>query len=73
MQLVAVNGLAYKPERLKAAITAAKSGAATIQLLVKDAEHYRTVSIAYKGGLRYPKLERVDGSEDRLGGLLGRR
>jgi len=73
VQLVAVNGLAYKPERLKAAITAAKSGAAPIQLLVKDAERYRTVAIAWTGGLRYPKLERIDGVEDRLTQVLAPR
>ena len=54
-KLVAVNGLAYEADRLKAAITEAKSGASPIQLLVKDGDHYRTVAIAYKGGLRYPE------------------
>jgi len=73
VQLVAVNGLAYKAERLKAAITGAKSGAAPIQLLVKDGERYRTVSIAYTGGLRYPQLERIDGVPDRLTTLLAPR
>ena len=72
-QLVAVNSVAYKPERLKAAITEAKSGSAPIQLLVKDGDRYRTVSIAYKGGLRYPKLERIDGVEDRLTTVLSPR
>jgi predicted metalloprotease with PDZ domain len=73
VQLVAVNGLAYKAERLKAAITAAKSGASPIQLLVKDAERYRTVAIPWKGGLRYPRLERIDGVEDRLTQVLAPR
>jgi predicted metalloprotease with PDZ domain len=66
LQLVAVDGLAYKPERLKAAITAAKTSKAPIQLLVKEGETFRTVSIAYGGGLRYPTLERIEGTEDRL-------
>jgi len=70
VQLLAVDGLAYKPERLSAAITAAKSGKAPIQLLVKDGDHYRTVAIDYSGGLRYPKLERLEGVEDRLTTLL---
>ena len=73
VQLVAVNGLAYKAERLKAVITEAKSGSAPIQLLVKDGDHYKTVSVAYTGGLRYPKLERIDGTEDRLTPLLAPR
>ena len=73
LQLVAVDGLAYKPERLKAAITAAKTSKAPIQLLLKDGDHYRSVSIAYSGGLRFPKLERIDGTEDRLTKLLSPR
>lgn len=70
VELIAVNGIAYKAERLKEAITAAKSGSAPIQLLVKDLDHYKTVSINYSGGLRYPKLERIEGTEDRLTTLL---
>ena len=64
--LIAVDGRAYKAERLKAVITEAKTSKAPIQLLVKDGEVYKTVSIAYHGGLRYPKLERIDGTEDQL-------
>jgi predicted metalloprotease with PDZ domain len=70
VRLIAVNGLAYKADRLKAAITEAKTGGAAIQLLVKDGDHYRTVPITYTGGLRYPKLERIEGTEDRLTQVL---
>jgi hypothetical protein len=30
-----------------------------IDLLVKQGETYRTVRIDYRGGTRYPKLERI--------------
>ena len=73
VQLVAVDGLAYKAERLKAAITAAKASKAPIQLLVKDGDHYKTVAITYTGGLRYPTLERIEGTEDRLTQVLAPR
>ena len=73
VQLIAVNGRAYKAERLKAAITAAKTGQAPIQLLVKDGDVYKTVSIPYHGGLRYPTLERIEGTEDRLTQVLAPR
>jgi len=69
-QLIAVDGRAYKAERLKEAITAAKTSKAPIQLLVKDAEVYKTVPIAWSGGLRYPKLERIPGAEDGLTTVL---
>jgi predicted metalloprotease with PDZ domain len=57
-QIVAVNGTAYSAEGLKRAIAAAKDGAA-LELLVRRGERFQTVSIAYKGGLRWPWLERA--------------
>jgi predicted metalloprotease with PDZ domain len=69
VQLLAVNGIAYKAEKLQDAITAAKDGA-PIELLVKDNDRYRTVKVEWRGGLRYPKLERIEGKPDRLSVLL---
>jgi signal transduction histidine kinase len=43
---------------LKNAIKASRDGA-PIDLLVKQGETYRTVRIDYRGGTRYPKLERI--------------
>lgn len=73
LTVVAVNSRAYKPELLKAAITANKQGQAPIELLLREGELFRTVRIDYRGGLRYPTLERLPGVEDRLGAILGRR
>jgi len=69
MQIIAVNGDAASPNRLGAAITAAKDTTTPISLIVKDGERYRTVEIPYHGGLRYPHLERIAGTPDRLGDL----
>lgn len=66
MSVLAVNDLAYKAERLEAAVRANTKGEAPIRLLVKDGERYRTVTIDWRGGLRYPRLERIDGAADRL-------
>ncbi len=68
--VVAVDGEAYSDSRLKSAITRAKGGKKPIQLIVKDGERYRIVDIAWNGGLRYPRLERIEGTPDRLGDLL---
>ena len=57
-KVLAVNGIAYNIDRLKHAITASKDGQSLIELLVQDGEHFRTVSINYDGGLRYPHLQR---------------
>ncbi|CAN5401016.1 M61 family metallopeptidase [soil metagenome] len=69
-KLLAVDGFAYKPERLKAAITAAKTSKAPIVLLMKDGDYYKTRTISYSDGLRYPRLERIEGTEDKLSSLL---
>lgn len=71
--LLAVNGRAYKAPLLKEAITANKGGAAPIELLLREGDRFRSVRIDYRGGLRYPRLERVAGTEDRLSGVLARR
>lgn len=69
MSVVAVNDHAYKPERLEAAVRANRDGSASIRLLVRDGELYRSIAIDWRGGLRYPRLERVPGVPDRLGAL----
>jgi len=66
VQILAVNGLAYKGERLSSAITANKGGKAPITLIVKDGELIHSVQIDYQGGLRYPRLERIEGKPDLL-------
>jgi hypothetical protein len=60
-QIVAVNGITFDIEDLKRAITDAKQTGDAIEILIKDGDRYRTVSIEYRDGLRYPHLER-DGS-----------
>jgi predicted metalloprotease with PDZ domain len=71
--LVAVNSRVFSPEVLRDAIAAAKGGNAPIELLVKHGEWYRTIRIDYHGGLRYPRLERIAGTPDRLGAILAPR
>ena len=65
-EIVAVNGDTFSPEGLIDAIKAAKTDKAPITLLVKSGTHFRTVSIPYHDGLRYPHLERLDNTPDRL-------
>jgi predicted metalloprotease with PDZ domain len=64
--IVAVNNRVYKPEVLKAAVKAAKGSAAPIELLVRKGNNLRTISLDYHDGLRYPRLERIPGTPDRL-------
>ena len=68
--LIAVNGREYRSDRLKTAILLAKLNKEPIELLVKNLDRYKTVRIAYYDGLKYPALQRVDRTEDRLAGIL---
>ena len=68
--LLAVNGRAYKPEVLREAVTAAKDGKEPIQLLVKKGNLYQTYALDYHGGLKYPRLERIQGTPDRQEAIL---
>lgn len=71
-QIIAVNGETYSADRLKAVIKAARDGG-PIELIVKAGEKYKVVRIDWKGGLRYPRLERIEGTPDRLGDILSPR
>jgi predicted metalloprotease with PDZ domain len=64
--IVAGNNKVLKPEVLKAAVKASKENKAPIELLVKKGNNLRTISLDYHGGLRYPRLERINGTPDRL-------
>jgi predicted metalloprotease with PDZ domain len=68
--ILAVNGAAYKAEVLRAAVTAAKTSDKPIELLVKKGSKYRTILLDYHGGLKYPRLERIADTPDRLQAIL---
>ena len=70
MEIVAVNGRAASPSAISEAITAAEDPNTAVELILKDADRYRTVRIDYHDGLRYPRLERIAGTPDRLGDIL---
>ena len=70
-KLIAVNGLVFDDsDQLADAITHAKGGKEPIELLLRDGKHFRDVKIDYHGGLRYPHLERIPGTPDRLDDIL---
>ncbi len=71
--LVAVNGQNFTTDLLKDAIAAAKGNNAPIQLLLKYQGGYRTVSVDYHGGLRYPHLVRIEGTPDYLSQIIAAR
>jgi len=70
MQLQAVNDQKYTPAGLREAIVAAEKTAEPIKLLLKRGDQFVTISLDYHGGLRYPHLERVESTPDRLDAIL---
>ncbi len=69
-EITAVNGVEFDADELKDAISDAKTDKAPIQLLIKNNGAYRTVSIPYHDGLRYPHLERLPNTPALLDALI---
>jgi|CXWL01.1.fsa_nt_gi predicted metalloprotease with PDZ domain len=72
-QVIAVNDVAYSNDALRRAISAAVDSPEPIRLLVKNGDQFRTVSLDYHDGLRYPRLERIPGTPDRIGAIFAPR
>jgi predicted metalloprotease with PDZ domain len=70
MQLQAVNDGKYTPAALREAILAAEKSKDPIKLLLKRGDDFVTISLDYHGGMRYPHLERVESTPDRLDAIL---
>ena len=70
VKILAVNGTAFDPDLLKAAITEAKTGTAPIEMIVQDQTQFRIVKIDWHGGLRYPHLTRDKAQPARLDDIL---
>jgi predicted metalloprotease with PDZ domain len=70
MKIMAVNGAQYTSDALRAAITAAKSETAPIQLIVANGAQFSTMPVDYHGGLRYPHIERDTTHPDYLSEII---
>nr|WP_241736097.1 peptidase M61 [Caulobacter sp. RHG1] len=71
LTIVAVNGESFDGDKLKAATTAAmKPENPLVELLIKDGSRYKMVKLDYRGGLRYPRLEKIAGTPSRLDDIL---
>lgn len=72
-QIVAVNGRNFDPDKIGEAIKAAKGNGPSPQLLIHDGDVFRTVTLDWHGGLRYPRLEKVGKGPGTLDALLAPR
>ena len=57
-QIIAVDDVAFDPDRFKDVIRAAQHSARAMSLIVREGDRFRTVALDYHAGLRYPHLER---------------
>ncbi len=69
-RILAVNNRAFTPGLLRAAIDDAKGNGPAISLIVENTGYFKVININYHDGERYPQLERVDNTPDRLDDIL---
>jgi predicted metalloprotease with PDZ domain len=70
MKLIAVNGRAFSPEIMRAALKEAHENHRAIEMLIENAQFFQTYSVPYFDGERNPHLERVADQPDILGEIL---
>jgi predicted metalloprotease with PDZ domain len=70
MKVVAVNGRRFTPEVLRDAVKASKTSRDPIDLLVENADYYKTYKLDYHGGEKYPHLVRDEAKPDLLSEIL---
>jgi len=73
MELISVNGTVYTAEVLRKAIVAAEKDTKPISLVFQRGDKVETIPLDYHGGLRYPSLQRVEGSPARFDDILDHR
>jgi predicted metalloprotease with PDZ domain len=70
MKLVAVNHRKWSTSVLRSGLQAAKQGDQPIELLVENAQFFKTYPVAYHEGEKNPHLERVSSEPDILSSIL---
>jgi len=66
MRIAAMNGKKFSPDAMMEAVSAAKSAAGPIELMIANGAQYQSVAVDYHGGLVYPHLERDSSKPDYL-------
>ncbi|HEY5425661.1 MAG TPA: hypothetical protein VIJ77_03840 [Candidatus Tumulicola sp.] len=69
MSILAVNGQQFDSDSLDYALENARHSSAPIALIVTQTGWYQTLSLDYHDGIRYPHLERVEGTPDMLAAI----
>ena len=74
MKILAVNGRRWTgdspDDMLRAAVAATKTSIKPLELILENGEYVRTCTVDYHSGAKYPRLERIPGTEDLLSVIL---
>jgi predicted metalloprotease with PDZ domain len=68
--IVAVNGRQFTTTILREAVAKAVTDSKPLDLLVKDGEYYKTYTVDYHGGEKYPHLVRIENTPDLLSEII---
>jgi predicted metalloprotease with PDZ domain len=69
-RIIAVNGRQFGSAELHHAISDAAKGTAPILLLIKDGDYYKTLSLDYHDGEKYPHLVRDKSKPDLISDII---
>lgn len=70
MKVVAVNGRRFTPQILRDALAYGMNAKEPLQLLVENTSYFRTFSLDYHEGEKYPHLVRDEGKPDLLSDIV---
>jgi predicted metalloprotease with PDZ domain len=70
MRIVAVNGRRFAPEVFHDALAQGKNSSQPLQLLIENTDYFRTFTLDYHEGEKYPNLVRDESKPDRLSEII---
>jgi predicted metalloprotease with PDZ domain len=70
MKVIAVNGRKFSAEGLRNALREGTSSSAPLELLVENTDYYKTFTLDYHGGEKYPHLVRDESKPDLLSDII---
>jgi predicted metalloprotease with PDZ domain len=70
MKIIAVNGRQFNPALLRQAVSDATKTTAPVVLIAKDGEYFKTLSMDYHDGEKYPHLVRDKSKPDLIADII---
>jgi predicted metalloprotease with PDZ domain len=70
MKIIAVNGRRFTPQVFRDALFQGKNSTGPLQLLIENTDYFRTFSLDYHGGEKYPHLVPEESKKDMLTDII---